>query len=335
MQKQKAQQENAIIEGVIWKQLLIFFFPILLGSFFQQMYNTADTIIVGQFAGKLALAAVGSTGSYVNLLFGFFVGLASGATVILAQFFGGRNAQGVHDSVHTAMALSLLAGLAVTIAGLLTSKLALDLMNVPEKIDHDALIYLQIFFLGMIPLWFITLARGPAGRGRFQKPAVFPHRQLPDQRGAGFSVCGRVGVNCWRGHRHGDFRSHQRRHGHRRADAPDDSCHLALREIRISRPILKDTLAIGIPGGLQAVMYSVSNMIVQTVVNGFGSDSVAAWTANSRMDGIIWLVMGAFGTAITTFVGQNFGAQRYDRMREAAFGYAWAWRWSPSACSAC
>ena len=131
---QTKRTANSITEGVIWKQLLIFFFPILLGSFFQQMYNTADTIIVGQFAGKLALAAVGSTGSYVNLLFGFFVGLASGATVILAQFFGGRNAQGVHDSVHTAMALSLLAGLAVTIAGLLTSKLALDLMNVPENI---------------------------------------------------------------------------------------------------------------------------------------------------------------------------------------------------------
>lgn len=319
MQKQKAQQENAIIEGVIWKQLLIFFFPILLGSFFQQMYNTADTIIVGQFAGKLALAAVGSTGSYVSLLFGFFVGLASGATVILAQFFGAKNARGVHDSVHTAMALSLLAGLAVTIAGLLTSKLALDLMNVPENIYDDALIYLQIFFLGMIPLVVYNVGAGILRAvGDSKSPLYFLIASCLIN-----VVLDLLFVAVWKGGAAGAAIATVISETLSAAMVTvalmrrKDSCHLALREIRISRPILKDTLAIGIPGGLQAVMYSVSNMIAQTVVNGFGSDSVAAWTANSRMDGIIWLVMGAFGTAITTFVGQNFGAQRYDRMRKS------------------
>ena len=275
MQKQKAQQENAIIEGVIWKQLLIFFFPILLGSFFQQMYNTADTIIVGQFAGKLALAAVGSTGSYVNLLFGFFVGLASGATVILAQFFGGRNAQGVHDSVHTAMALSLLAGLAVTIAGLLTSKLALDLMNVPENIYDDALIYLQIFFLGMIPLVVYNVGAGILRAvGDSKSPLYFLIASCLIN-----VVLDLLFVAVWRGGAAGAAIATVISEAISAAMVTvalmrrKDSSHLALREIRISRPILKDTLAIGIPGGLQAVMYSVSNMIVQTVVNGFGSDS--------------------------------------------------------------
>ena len=133
MQKQQTAVFNPIVDGVIWKQLLIFFFPILLGSFFQQLYNTVDTIVVGRFAGKEALAAVGAMGSFINLLFGFFIGLASGATVVLSQYVGAKLAKEAHDAVHTGIALALAGGLIVTVAGIALAKPMMKLMNVPAK----------------------------------------------------------------------------------------------------------------------------------------------------------------------------------------------------------
>jgi len=310
---------NGIVEGVIWKQLLLFFFPIMLGSFFQQMYNTADAIIVGQFAGKTALAAVGATSSFTNLLFGFFVGLASGATVILAQFAGAGNRRGIHDAVHTGMALAVAGGLAITVIGIILAPAMMRLINVPENIFDDALAYLRIFLGGMVfsvvynigtgilralgdskrPMYFLIIGCFINVFLDMMFVAVF-HM---DVAGAAIAtvlsqaISAVMVVVCLM----------------RRLD----SGKLVIREVRIEKGILGDILKIGIPGGLQSVMYSVSNLIIQSSINGYGEDAVAAWTAMGRMDGIIWLVMGAFGTAITTFVGQNFGAQRYDRMRRS------------------
>ena len=142
---------NQITEGVIWKQLLIFFFPILFGTFFQQLYNTADAMIVGHFVGKQALAAVGgTTGTIINLLIGFFVGLASGATVIIAQYYGGRQEQKVHLAVHTSVAFSILAGVFLMIVGILLSRPLLALMNTPDDVMDYAVLYIRIYFSGTI-----------------------------------------------------------------------------------------------------------------------------------------------------------------------------------------
>ena len=310
---------NGITEGVIWKQLLLFFFPILLGSFFQQMYNTVDAMIVGRFAGKLALAAVGSTGAFVSMLFGFFVGVASGATVILSQFYGARNNKGIHDAVHTGVALALLAGLLVTGLGLLSAAPMLRLMRVPDDTYADALVYIRTFFSGMAACTLYNVGAGILrALGDSRRPLYFLIVSCVTNIvldllfvavfhwgvfGAAFAtvisqaISAALVVLCL-----------MRR---------DDASRLKLREIRIEGSIFKDILHIGIPAGMQSVMYSVSNMIIQTSINSFGSDTVAAWTALGRMDSVVWLVMGAFGTAITTFVGQNFGAQRYDRMRRS------------------
>lgn len=319
LKKEENASYNAIVDGVIWKQLLLFFFPILLGSFFQQMYNTADTIIVGQYAGKLALAAVGSTGSFVNLLFGFFVGLASGATVILAQCVGSKDNQGIHDAVHTGIAMSVLGGLLITVLGILFAPLMIEIVNVGDDIREDSLLYLRIFFLGMIASVVYNVGAGILrALGDSKRPlyfliasciinvvldllfvAVLPWRVAGAAIATVFSQiisAGMVVVCLMR---------------------QQDASKLILREIRIVPSVLKRILHIGIPGGLQSVMYNISNIIIQSSINSFGSDTTAAWTATGRADGIIWLVMGAFGTAITTFVGQNFGAQRYDRMRRS------------------
>ena len=310
---------NGITEGVIWKQLLLFFFPILLGSFFQQMYNTVDAMIVGRFAGKLALAAVGATGAYVNMLFGFFVGVASGATVILSQFYGAKNPKGVHDATHTGVALALLAGLLVTVLGLLSAPAILRLMNVPEDTCADALTYIRTFFSGMLAVTVYNVGAGILrALGDSRRPLYFLIVSCVTNIALDLLF---VAAFHW-----GVFGAALATVIAQVISAAlvllclmrrDDASRLNLKEIRVEKSILKDILHIGIPAGLQSVMYSLSNMIIQTSINSFGSDTVAAWTALGRMDSVVWLVMGAFGTSITTFVGQNFGAQRYDRMRRS------------------
>ncbi|MBP3849012.1 MAG: MATE family efflux transporter, partial [Pyramidobacter sp.] len=138
---------NAITEGVIWKQLLLFFFPIMLGTVFQVMYNTVDAIVVGRYVGKVALAAVGGpTGTLINLIVGFFMGVATGCTVVIAQFYGAEDAERTSRAVHTAMALALCGGAAIGVFGALGAKAMLRLMSTPDEVLPHAAGYLQVFF---------------------------------------------------------------------------------------------------------------------------------------------------------------------------------------------
>jgi len=146
-----APVENGITEGVIWKQLLFFFFPILLGTFFQQLYNTADAIIVGKFVGKEALAAVGgTTGTLINLFVNLFVGVSSGTTVTIAQHFGGHNYDDVRRTVHTSILMAVVGGLCMTVLGLLVSRPLLTAMGTPADIMDHALTYLRVYFFGIV-----------------------------------------------------------------------------------------------------------------------------------------------------------------------------------------
>lgn len=309
---------NGITEGVIWKQLLIFFFPIMLGTFFQQLYNTVDAIVVGQFVGKEALAAVGgATGTLINLLVGFFVGLSSGATVIISQFYGAYRPAETSEAVHTAMALGLAGGVVFMAIGLLVSPLALTLMGTPADVFDHALSYIRIYFLGMIFNLVYNMGAGILRAvGDSKRPLYFLifSTLLNVALDFLFVVGLRLGVNgaaiatilCQAVSAGLVVFTLMR---------SDDVYRVRLREIRFSLPILRDIVRIGLPAGLQSVIYNISNLIVQTTINGFGTDVIAAWTANGKIDGIFWMIMGAFGTATTTFSGQNFGAQKYDRIR--------------------
>lgn len=311
---------NGITEGVIWKQLLLFFFPIVLGTFFQQLYNTADAIIVGKAVGKEALAAVGgSTGTLINLLVGFFVGLASGASVIIAQLFGARQAQDVSRAVHTTIALALASGALLTAAGLLCSRVILAWMGTPQEVMVYALPYLEIYFLGMIPQLVYNIGSGVLRAvGDSRRPMVFLICAAMTNivldivlvlgfemgvRGAAIAtvisqVVSALLILISLCHAQPAYR-------------------LSLRRIRLHGDMLSRIVRIGLPAGLQSVMYSLSNMIIQASVNGFGTDVMAAWTAYGKIDGLYWMMISAFGVAITTFAGQNFGARRYDRMRRS------------------
>ena len=163
-----------ITEGVIWKQLLIFFFPILLGTFFQQMYNAVDTIIVGRFVGTQALAAVGSTGALISLLNGFCIGLSSGATVLISQFFGANDHPGVNKALHTSIGLSLVLGLFISFCGLCFGPQILQMMKTPDDCLDGALVYARIFFSGAIASMVYNMGAGILrAMGDSRRPMIF------------------------------------------------------------------------------------------------------------------------------------------------------------------
>ena len=311
---------NSITGGVIWKTLLAFFFPILLGTFFQQMYNTADAIIVGKFVGKEALAAVGgATGSLINLIVGFFVGLSSGATVILSQFYGGRRSEEVSQTVHTAMAMAIAGGAIIMIVGYIFSPALLEMLGTPADVLPHAVIYLRIYFIGMIPSLIYNIGSGLLRAvGDSRRPLLF--LAVACMVNIVLDILLVVGMELGAA-------------GAALATilsqlvsavlviftltSSQTVYHLDVRKIRFHTQLLGRIAAIGLPAGLQSMMYSVSNVVIQTAVNGFGTDMIAAYTAFGKLDGFYWMIVGAFGVSITTFVGQNFGAKQYDRMHRS------------------
>ena len=318
MQTQTGQRQ--ITEGVIWKQLLYFFFPILLGTFFQQMYNTVDTIIVGRVVGTTALAAVGATGPLVNMVNGFFIGISSGATVILSQNYGAGNRQGVQDALHTGVTLSLGLGAIITVLGVGLGPWVMSLMNMPKNCMGDASVYLRIYFAGAIGSMVYNMGAGILrAMGDSRRPMLFLMATcvLNVVLDVLFVAVLKMGVA-----------------GAALATTvsqfisavlpilvllrlPEDA--LDLRKLRIDRKLLGRILRIGVPAGLQFVTFDFSNILIQSGVNSFGDVTMAAWTAHGKTDAITWMISGAFGVSVTTFVGQNFGAQKYRRIRQSVW----------------
>ena len=313
-------KENQIIHGVIWKQLLLFFFPIVLGTFFQQIYNTADAIVVGRFVGTEALAAVGgSTSQIINLIVGFFVGLSSGATVVISQYYGAHDRENLSRALHTAFAFSLVGSVVITAVGLICSPVLLRVMNTTEEVIGPSATYLRIYFGGILFVFIYNIgssilrAVGDSRRPLYYLIVCCIINIVLDivlVVGLGMGVAGAAiatvfaqGVSavlvvmalC----------------------RSTDLFRLEIRKIRFHREALELLIKIGLPAGLQSVMYSFSNVIIQTALNAFGTNTMAAWTACGKIDSFFWMVINAFGISITTFVGQNYGARKFGRMRKS------------------
>lgn len=310
---------NGITQGTIWKQLLGFFFPILLGTFFQQLYNTVDAVIVGNLLGKEALAAVGGgTGTVINLLIGFFTGLASGATVVISQYYGAKEEESVHKAIHNAFALSLVGGILISIAGYATAEALLKAISTPEDIMPLALRYIHIYFAGGVATVMYNMGAGIfRAFGDSRRPLYFliagcllnivldivfvgPLRM--GVAGAAYAtvlsqVLSLVLVIVFLRRR-------------------TDCCRLVYKDIRFERQMLAKTICIGLPAGIQAVLYTVSNLIIQSAINSFGTNAAAAWAAFGKLDSLFWMTLSAFGIAITTFVGQNYGAGQIERSKK-------------------
>jgi len=310
---------NQITEGVIWKQLLIFFFPILFGTFFQQLYNTADAMIVGHFVGKQALAAVGGTaGTLINLLIGFFTGLASGATVIIAQFYGAKKADKVHWAVHTSIAFSIAAGIGLMIVGIVFSRPMLQVMQTPADVIDYAVLYIRIFFAGTIANLLYNMGAGILRAiGDSKRPlyyliiCCFANIGLDLLFVAVFhmGVAGAALATIL-----SQFLSAVLVLG--ALMRTKDMYRLEWKKLRIDGIMLKRIIRIGLPAGMESAMYSISNVIVQAGVNTLGTDSVAAWAAYGKVDGLFWMMVSALGISATTFIGQNYGAKKVERVHQ-------------------
>lgn len=312
-----AMEQNQITEGVIWKQLLLFFFPILFGTFFQQLYNTTDAIIVGRFVGKEALAAVGGpTGTLINLMIGFFIGLSSGATVIISQFYGAGQDENVGKAVHTAIAFSVMSGIVFTFAGILGAPYALKAMGTPDDILHYAVSFIRVYFIGVTANLIYNMGAGILRAiGDSKRPLYFLIASCFTNiiLDILFVVYLHLGVK-----------------GAALATVISQTLSAVLvilvlirtkksyrlmpKAVGIHRDILGRIIRIGFPAGLQSVMYSSSNVIIQSSINALGTNTIAAWTAYGKIDSLFFTIINAFGISITTFVGQNYGAGKKDRV---------------------
>ena len=320
-QKVQKTKANGITEGSIFGQLLLFFFPILFGTFFQQLYNTADAVVVGRFVGKQALAAVGGTTStLINLMVGFFVGLSSGATVVISQYYGAKKADKVHWAVHTSVAFSVIGGVLFMAVGLVGARWALTAMHTPEDVMDHAVTYIRIYFLGMVPNLLYNMGAGIL-------------RAVGDSRRPLYFLIGSCFVNIILDVvlvavlRMGMAGAALATISSQLFSAilvilcltrTQDMYKVEWRKIRIDSRMLQRIIRIGIPAGMQSVMYNISNIIIQAGVNNLGTDNVTAWATYGKVDGLYWMMINALGISVTTFVGQNYGARRMDRVRKGA-----------------
>lgn len=310
---------NKITDGIIWKQILIFFFPILLGSFFQQLYNTVDAIIVGQYVGSNALAAVGGSSSQIiNCLVGFFLGISSGAGIVISRYYGAKNKEMTSHAVHTAILLAIVFGIFLMIFGYFLAPTALEMMKEPVEIFTLSLDYIRVYFFGSVFSLTYNIGAGILNAiGDSRKPLYFLIAstcinvfldllfvrtfQMGVQGVALATIlsqfCSAIMVLI-------------------SLSLTKDMHHFSIRKLRFDGAVLKKIIIVGFPAGIQSMMYSVSNIFIQSSINTFGTSTIAAYTAYGKIDGIFWMIMNAFGISTMTFSAQNFGAHKLDRVEK-------------------
>lgn len=301
--------------GAVWKELLRFSIPMALGLLFQQLYNTVDTIVVGQYVGKAALAAVGSTSSIINTLVGFCTGLFTGASVIVSQRYGAHDDKGLHTAVHTTLSIALILCVLTTVAGMFSVRPMLQMMSTPEDVLGEATEYLRIYFMGISGLLLYNMGSALL-------------RAVGDSRRPLYILCFSALTNVA-----GDlifvlaFRMGVAGVAYATILSQFLSAALVLflltREkkaygIRWNRLCLdKDTilgiLNLGLPSGIQQAVTSFSNVFVQSYINFFGSSCMAGWSSYNKLDVFVLIPMQSIALASTTFVGQNVGAKQMKR----------------------
>ena len=312
------KQNTLMTSGVIWKELLVFAIPLVLGNLFQQLYSVVDSVVVGNVVGSDALAAVGASGSIIQLLIGFVIGASAGAGVVTSQYYGAQDETGVHKAVHTTFAISICAGIFLSVAGVLLTPWILRMMDTPEEVFDPAADYLRVFFAGHFFAVVYNMMAGilnAVGNSRRSLiylvistisniilDIIFVAVLKTGIIGAALATDISEAISCL-------FiliflcRS-------------KESYRISFRDIRFYDNLLAKILRIGLPTGVQNIVVSLSNVVVQSGINSFGAAVMAAYAAYNRIDGFILLPIISMGMAATTFAGQNFGAKKLDRVRE-------------------
>lgn len=310
----------SLTEGPIWKKLLLFALPIFLGNVFQQLYNTADTLIVGRFLDKSALAAVSSSGSLIFTLVGLFNGIAMGAGVIISKHYGADDAKSLEKAVHTDVAFGLVIGVVMTAVGVGFSPTILRWMGTPESVMPNSVAYFRMYFAGSIFVVMYNIAAGILQAvGDSRHPLYFLIFSSVTNIvldllfvgvlhwgvwSAAFATTISQGLSCVLSYRlllHavGPYR-------------------LQIKKIRIHRQSLFDIVRMGVPSGIQNSITSIANLVVQTNINRFGDAAMAGCGTYFKIEGIGFLPITCFTMAMATFVGQNLGAKKYDRAKQGA-----------------
>ena len=320
-----AQKPNSLTEGSIWKKMVFFALPVLLGNIFQQFYNTFDTWVVGNYLGEDALAAVSSSSSLLFMMIGFFNGVAMGAGVIIARYFGAKDYESLRKAVHTDVAFGLAAGVALTIIGVVFSPTILLWMGTPEDVLPQSVSYFRFYFAGAIftvmynifvgilhavgdsrhPLYYLIFSTGVnvvldlLFVGVFRYGVGSAAMATTISQGISALLC------FWQLVR------------------TTEEYRLNVKQIRFHKDSFLQILRFGLPSGIQNSVIAFANLVVQTNINSFGKAAMAGCGSYSKLEGFAFLPITCFSQALSTFVGQNLGAKKYDRVKKGVgFGIA-------------
>ena len=312
---------DRMTEGPIWRQILIFSIPLILGNLLQQLYNTVDSIVVGRFLGSNALAAVGSGSQLIFFLISFSMGASIGAGVVVAQAFGAEDREQVSVMVHNAVALGLMAGGIITAAGVALAAPLLRLLGTPQEVFSQAAVYLRVYFGGSLFAVFYNFATGilnavgkPNKSLKYLAVSAVTNTVLDvllvavfrmGVEGAALATVISQAAACVFILRY--------------LLTTEDVYRVTPGKIRPDRAVIGRMLKIGLPTGLQNTLMSLSNVVIQSAINSFGPTLMAAHAAYSKLDGFNILPVISFGNAITTFAGQNFGARKPQRVRTGLY----------------
>jgi putative MATE family efflux protein len=312
------RKDKNMTQGPIIRLLIQFSIPLLIGQLFQQLYNTVDTLVVGNFVGKEALAAVGSTGSIINMLIGVFMGFSMGANVIIAQYYGARDEKAVHDTVHTTIVMSLFFSVILTAVGIAFVPLMLRLMDTPDDVFQEAVTYLRIFFSGITGLILYNMGSGILRAvGDSKRPLWFLifSAVMNIILDLVFVIALNMGVSgvAWATVISQLLSSALILIVLSRTSGP---YRLIWSHLKINREILINVLKIGLPSSVQQGLTAFSNVFVQSYINRFGSAYMAGYSAYGKVDVFALLPLQAFSMASTTFVGQNIGAGNIPRAKK-------------------
>lgn len=309
-----------MLQGSLTDNILKFALPLAVTGILQQLFNAADVAVVGQYAGKNAMAAVGSNSPVIGLLVNAFVGIALGANVVISRFTGQKNADGVRKAVHTSVVFAVLSGFSLTILGEIIAPFLLRLLSVPDNVFPLSLLYLRVYLLGL-PVIFLYNFESAIFRsqGDTRTPLIClvisgvinVALNLFFVRVVGMTVDGvataTVVSNLISSAMLFYLLCHRK-----------DSIRLQVRELRIDRQVLAAMVRIGLPAGLQGMVFSISNLCIQSAINRLGSDVMAASSAAFNIEIFAYYMINSFGQACTTFVGQNYGAGNVERCRKVA-----------------
>lgn len=312
------KQQTSLLQGSIWKGMTAFAVPILLGQIFQQLYNTADALIVGQFLSDSEYAAVTSTGSLVFLLVGFFGGISVGAGVVIARYFGANDNTKLSVSVHTTVLFGIAAGVFLTVFGMIFTPWMLDVMGTPKEIMPYSVSYFRYYFAGAMAIVLYNLCMGILRAvGDSTHPLYYLIFSSLVNIALDFLFVGVLGWGVWSAALATTisqfvsvilclirlFRC-------------KTSYQLRLRKLRMNLPMLREIIRYGLPSGVQNSIIAFANVIVQTNINSFGQDTVAGCGTYAKLEGFAFLPITCFTMALTTFVSQNLGARQFDRAKK-------------------